>query len=148
MADKDYNYIYFEVFDYNGVMNMPEGQSYVVHHCDAIVFYFDPDPDNRAIGVPYQDAADPYDGMLSFTVLGDGSIPDIGPKTEFLSDPANFQFFKSEDGLTYGFEMRVPRVEEEESFAMNAVIMDMDKDANGAIDGNITPASNVKPTRK
>ncbi len=122
MADKNYNYVYVEVFDGDGFLLPEPGESRDISFHDCIAIYFDPDPDNRILGVPYQDASEPADGMFYFVLYADGVLADIGPKTEFLQDAANLKAFRN--GNTYGLEMRVPRVEDEESFAMSVVISD------------------------
>ncbi len=125
MADDDYAYIYFMVYDADQIYHVPQGVDYsnVINQYDGIAFYLDMDPGNRVIGIAYQDASEPTDNMMYFCMTADGDVPDscISAKTAFLRDPANFCSFTTDEG--YGFEMRVARVPGEETFMFNAVIV-------------------------
>ncbi len=127
MADDNYFYIYFEVFDSNTIVYKPadvEWTTVNANQYDSIFAYIDPDPVNVATGKPYQDTDMNNDALFNFHMLADGTIPAkaLTAKNQFLTDASNFVGFNT--GNTYGFEMRVPRVEGEESFKLNIVFYD------------------------
>ena len=125
LIDKDYVYMYVEVFDNNRV-SVPNGVDFntsMENRYDGIITYINMDPSNNPIGVPYQD--DMADGCQDyyFDMLADGTIHDfyiVEGKNEYLKDPACFASFANEN--SYGYEMRIPRVDGEESFSFNIVI--------------------------
>ncbi|MBQ6818616.1 MAG: hypothetical protein IJP35_03320 [Clostridia bacterium] len=124
-ADENYSYVYVEVLD-DEIMDYPENSKFGVADetlYDGIVTYVNLDPNNNPMGVPYQD--DQSEGCYDFYfyMLANGTVPSlyiINEKNAFLTDPTNFVAFKTETG--YGYEMRLPRIEGEESFSMNVVI--------------------------
>ncbi len=124
-ADENYSYVYVEVLD-DEIMDYPENSKFEVSdetRYDGIITYVNLDPNNNPMGVPYQD--DQAEGCYDFYfyMLANGTVPSlyiINQKNAFLTDPTNFVAFKTETG--YGYEMRLPRVEGEESFSMNVVI--------------------------
>ncbi|MBR4867930.1 MAG: hypothetical protein IKU10_02135 [Clostridia bacterium] len=127
MADDKYFYVYFEVFDSNGIIQKPTDVEWTTANAqnyDSIFAYVDPDPINVATGKPYQDADMPTDGVFNFYMLADGTIPakSLTAKNQFMTDASNFVGFSN--GNNYGFELRVPRVENEESFKLNIVFYD------------------------
>ncbi|MBQ6819480.1 MAG: hypothetical protein IJP35_07745 [Clostridia bacterium] len=131
-ADENYFYIYFEVFDDNGIVFMPDEVEWNTGSAmkfDSLFAYIDPDPMNIVSGKPYQDVEFPTDGLFNFYMMADGTVPAgcLNAKNQFLTDPSNFVGFNT--GNTYGFEMRVPRVEGEESFKLNIVFYDPIYDA-------------------
>ncbi len=124
-ADENYSYVYVEVLD-DEIMDHPENSEFEVSdevRYDGIITYVNLDPNNNPMGVPYQD--DQAEGCYDFYfyMLANGTVPSlyiINEKNAFLADPTNFAAFRTETG--YGYEMRLPRVEGEESFSMNVVI--------------------------
>jgi len=127
MADDNYFYIYFEVFDSNTIVYKPADVEWTTANAnqyDSLFAYIDPDPVNVATGKPYQDTDMNNDALFNFHMLADGTIPAkaLTAKNQFLTDASNFVGFNT--GNTYGFEMRVPRVEGEESFKLNIVFYD------------------------
>ena len=124
-ADENYSYVYVEVMD-DEIMEYPDGAKFGVSDetCyDGIITYVNLDPNNNPMGIPYQD--DQAEGCYDFYfyTLANGTVPSlyiINEKNAFLSDPTNFAAFRTETG--YGYEMRLPRIEGEDSFSMNVVI--------------------------
>ena len=132
MADDNYFYIYFEVFDSNTIVYKPADVEWTnanANQYDSLFACIDPDPANVATGKPYQDTDMINDALFNFYMLADGTIPAkaLTAKNQFLTDPSNFVGFNT--GNTYGFEMRVPRVEGEEGFKLNIVFYDPIYDA-------------------
>ncbi|MBQ6819118.1 MAG: hypothetical protein IJP35_05885 [Clostridia bacterium] len=138
LTDEDYMYMYVEVFDANRVL-VPDGVDFITameNRYDGIITYINMDPANDPVGAPYQD--DLAAGCMDyyFDMLADGTLHDfyiVEGKNEYLQDPTYFVPFATE--TTYGYEMRVPRVEGEEDFSFNIVIADPAYDEAG--DGSL-----------
>lgn len=126
MADEKYAYIYVEVFDKN-IVPVPEDtvwSSNLVNNYDCITTYLDMDPSNTPTGVPYTDLMDSSCTNSWFTMLADGTVPDmyLNDKTQYLKNESGFVPFVKEG--SYGYELKVPRVEGEESFRVMVLFAD------------------------
>ncbi len=126
-ADQDYIYLRVEVFD-DKITPLPEGNVWQVSdeiYYDGIITYVNPDPMNDPTGVPSKDTMHENSKDLSFYMRANGEIAPIyvsEGKTDFLAESSSFVSFVK-DG-SYGYETRIPRVEGEEDYLLNFVIVD------------------------
>lgn len=127
IVDENYSYIYVEVFD-NDIVAFPNDKNWAVSDeimYDGILTYVNLDPSNDPVGDPAGDnlAEDNLD--FYFHMRADGTIAANyiqKEKNEFLANPNSFVPFKTEN--SYGYEMRLPRPEDETELLMNFVIVD------------------------
>lgn len=127
MADEKYAYMYVEIFDANGMVVPDEDYEWTggsINLFDCITTYIDLDPSIRPNGAPYQDLAEGEDSVFYFVMLADGTVPEmyINSKNAFLKDGTYLVPFTTENG--YGFELKLPKNANEETFAFNIVFSD------------------------
>ncbi len=134
-ADDNFAYFYVIVNDTTGIVDFPEDGEWInnlIYSYDSVTMYIDMDPTVRPTEAPYKDLDVNGDSIFTFTMLANGQVPTsyINSRNNFITDPAYFQPFRTE--TTYGFELKVPRIADEESFAYNAVISDPIWEDNGS----------------
>ncbi len=123
-ADDNYSYVYIEIVDANGFVECPADQEFSTSYTsiyDCITSYFDLDPSYISSAHPYLDAGKMDDNMFYFSMLSDGRTL-IDEKASKYITAGSLASFKN--GNTYGYELRLPRIEGEESFKVNVVFSD------------------------
>ncbi len=125
-ADDEYIYIHAEVFTKDPIY-LAEDKDYSLSDevlVDGIITYVNPDPLNDPTGTP-ADCSREGSKDFQFSMQADGTVSPIYKmegKNEFIYEETNFASFVKDSG--YGYEMRIPRVEGEEDYKLNFVIID------------------------